>query len=547
MTRPVTPPDVFNVGVMKSPRRPMPTQDVLYDLLPDAVDGMPADLSALSAAERRQIVLALLGEACGGRVLPPLGRAWTFRQIRMDGEWGRLRAIASAVRPSRGSQLWQPESVGDEYRQLQRRSRTDLLQLVVDVNAQNLFVDGYRRKQAQNNSAAWKTWQRNRMDARQGGIHRTVVTLGYCYAAVDTDTAGRAAYALWSPLRTYGWYAESGWTDEDPSMSNEWPTLVLRYDRQNRVSVYDAYRRWLFEVAPLAIEGSATLSLEFRSELGATKLPDRLAGDHPPVVRYAGRCDLIGDALGEVETQIPVQQRVEETTFSALMAQTYNAFRQRWATGMEVPKNSDGTPRRIYIDPHQSILPNTSPDGRFGDFGIADLQGYATMLDQHIKTGAALGQLPPQALLGSMDNVGADGLAAASAGSQRRASDYKTSIGEGHEQLLRTGALAEGSPGADDYDSEVVWRDTEAFALQSMAQGLVALKALGIPDEALWELLPGITLTQINAWKTLRRKAEAEDPFRAAMLTEIAGGREDQPPLPGMPGDAPAEPAADAA
>jgi hypothetical protein len=59
----------------------------------------------------------------------------------------------------------------------------------------------------------------------------------------------------------------------------------------------------------------------------------------------------------------------------------------------------------------------------------------------------------------------------------------------------------------------VSWQDTE---VRSMAQAADALgkmaQMLGVPVEALWERIPGVTQIDITNWKTM--VAAGDDPMR---------------------------------
>ncbi len=523
----------------------------LSQLLPEALEGRPVDLQRLGRTGRdgevliRRVVELLMERANGGFRVPEPGRRWLFRKDATSfGEWGRLHRIASFVRPDRGASLYIPEGADDEFLEVQARSKVDFSTLVVSLMSQSLFVEDFREKDAKDSAEAWEGWKRNRMPARHGSVHRTGLTCGYTYVMADVDSSGQAIYLPWSPLRTFAWYADD-WTDEEPSNIEAWPALVLRVDRPNRCSVYDAFGVWRLA---LAEDGVRSFEAGFTRQkvigvLSYTPYPDHYRADpdnpdvttdeaHPPLVRFAGPSDLLGDPIGEVEPIITTQQRMEETIFSVLMAQTYAAFRQRWATGMVTPTNPDGTPKDVSLIPFQSIITNESPEGSFGDFGTADLNGFVQLMEAHTRIGAALSQAPPQSLLGSMDNVGADGLAAAEMGNQRRAGEYKINYGESWRQLLREGRRLEGASPTEDANAETIWRDTEARSLQSMAQALGVLASqLNVPKEELWSWLPGVNRTTIEAWKKALEKQRQESPF-AVVAGDVSAQLGQQKALP---------------
>ena len=49
---------------------------------------------------------------------------------------------------------------------------------------QSMYVDGYRVAKTADNAPAWELWQRNRMDARQIGVHRAGLAYGASYVTV---------------------------------------------------------------------------------------------------------------------------------------------------------------------------------------------------------------------------------------------------------------------------------------------------------------------------------------------------------------------------
>ncbi len=240
--------------------------------------------------------------------------------------------------------IYVPAKATKEYKMLVDQARFNVMPIVVKSVAQNLFVDGYRptdetgRAPSSDNSPIWdKVWQANRMDARQGGIHRAALTYGYSYATV---LPGEPAPVItpWSPLRCTALY-------EDP-VNDEWPIFAMTVDqpelltpgrRQDpsilavigpvKVRVYDTTHVYTMNVNV----GSDLIEPTVVEGLGVT-----------PVVRYLDEIDSDGLSLGKIEPLLPVQRQLNQTTFSLLMTQQYSSFRQRWATGMA--RKSRGTP-----------------------------------------------------------------------------------------------------------------------------------------------------------------------------------------------------------
>lgn len=254
-----------------------------------------------------------------------------------------------------------------------------------------------------------------------------------------------------------------------------------------------------------------------------------------PVVRYLNGDDLDGDdcVRGEVEPLIEMQDQLNSTTFNLLMAQQYAAFRQRWVTGMAPPLDENGTPIEPFNAAVNRLWVAEDPDTKFGDFAATDLGGYLESREATIRHIATVSQTPPHHLLGAMINLSAEALAAAESGLQRKIAERKSSFGESHEQTLRLAALAaDDSGGWEDTSAQVVWRDTEARSLAQTVDALGKLvQMLGVPAEELWQLIPGISQTDVERWKDAAKKGDA-----LAQLNGII----DRQTAPMQPGPAPA-------
>jgi len=236
--------------------------------------------------------------------------------------------------------------------------------------------------------------------------------------------------------------------------------------------------------------------------------------------------------LGEVWPLIPLQDRLNDTTLGLLIAQQYAAFKQKWATGVEIPRDPEtGRPIEPFEAAVNRLWTTASKDARFGEFTETDLTGYLASQESAIKQMATIAQVPPHYLLGGLVNISAEALAAAEAGLARKVSERKAVFGEAWERVFRLMAFAAGQvEDAENTRARVVWRDTEARSLAASADALGKLATmLGIPAEALWELIPGVTPFQIRRWKRLKQQDMAMDV--AEVAATLLRGDETQLPV----------------
>lgn len=433
-------------------------------------------------------------------------------------EQPRLAKIADYLSGKHDS-VYVPRGAKAEYRWLIDRAKVNILPLVVTVVAQNMYVDGYRATGSDENAAPWRVWQANRMDARQHGIHRSVLKYGAAYNVV---LPGKPLPVIrpYSPRRLTALY-------EDP-VHDEWPLYGVEAFLQNTakgprkvVRVYDDQARYTLNGKPdgtqLELSGEDPV-MEHR--LGVC-----------PIVRYINQDDLDGDGVvGEIEPLFDIQDQLNMTTFNLLMAQQYAAFRQRYVTGMALPEDEDGNPQEPFRSAVDRLFVAEEATAKFGEFGQTDLEGYLKSRESTIRHMATVSQVPPYHLLGEMVNLSAEALAAARDGLDRKTDERESLCGEAHEQTLRLTGLAMGDLDAwDDVAAQVVWRDTSARSLAQTVDALGKLVTmLGVPPEELWERVPGVTQTDVERWRKAARQGDA-----MGRLNDIIDRQMDGEPRPG--------------
>lgn len=384
---------------------------------------------------------------------------------------------------------YMPKTAKSEYKHLAQRSITNWLPLIADTFAKGLFVDGYRPAKAYDNAAPWTYWQANGLDARQTITHRGALEYGASYVLVLPGDRSPLIRPL-SPTRTHALYA-----DQD----DEWPVYALVESGNDGAGklwrLYDNEAAYTLRIGKDS--DKPQLLLTESHNLGVT-----------PLVRF--RSSLSDNSKGIIFPLMTIQDRVNESVFSLMIALQYASFRQRWATGLAIPVAEDGKPIEPFKSAVDRLWVTDSPDAKFGDFDQTEVSGHLETYASTVRSMAAVAQTPPHVLLGDLVNLSADALAAAEASTQRKIGEYETIFGESWEQVLRLAAAADGDvASAQDESSEVRWRDTEARSLAQTVDALGKMvQMLGVPAEAAWERIPGVTDQDVERWKSLRTQGD---------------------------------------
>lgn len=413
-----------------------------------------------------------------------------------------------------------PKRHTSEYKELRDRAIGRWLGLIVTSLAQVLYVEGYHRSDTTENAGAWKVWQANRMDGRQIAIHRGALAHGISYGVVlpgkrrgepMPKILGRSARRM---MALY----------EDPA-DDEWPLYALESEvikkgnaKINRVKLYDDEAVYTLDADDY---GSATYITHDEHGAGVC-----------PVVRYTSMLDLDGRATGEVEPFIDLAARIDQDMFDRLVVQRFGAWTVRTISGMELPdtepaegESEEEAARRALLKLSMlDFLVSDDPETKFGSLPPTPLDGYIRSGESDIRQLAAVSQTPAHVLTGDLVNLGPEALAAAEMGQTRKAVERKHTLGESHEQTLRLAAHLQGDEaGAGDDEAQVQWADLESRSLAQVADALGKLaQMLGVPPQALWERIPGVTKTDVESWKQLAQDSDLLGSF----VTDLRAGLE---------------------
>lgn len=403
-----------------------------------------------------------------------------------DNEESKLAKIHSYWRGKQRFE-WLASQVPGEIRRLAEMSRVNVIKLVVDTQAQGLYVDGYRSARASEDEAVWDVWQRNRFDARQIGVHRAAVAYGLSYVTVlpgDPVPVMRGA----SPRKLTTLYGE-----------DDWPMWAL--EKRGKSKANQQLYRLIDDEAVywLSSDGGEVEWISTQKHgAGVT-----------PVVRFRAVEDLDDDVLGEVEPYYELQDQINVTTFALLVAQHYGAFRQRYILGWI----ADSEEQKLKASAERVWTFEDSPNEiAVGEFGQTDIKGHIESREATLRHLATVSQTPAHELLGQLVNLSAEALAAAEASRDRKQEQTQRVMGESHEQGLgRAGQYLGRAPDPKAY---VRWRDTTTQSLPGLVDALGKLvQMLGVPPQALWERVAdalGISQQELDDWKA---QAEQGDPL----------------------------------
>jgi hypothetical protein len=368
--------------------------------------------------------------------------------------------------------------------------------LVVDASAERLRVEGFRfggDSGAPADAEAWTIWQRNGLVADSDLAHTEAIKLGCAYALVGPDDAGKALIQIEPPT-----------------------TAIVAYDpgtSRRRLAGLRAYcDEWGVEHCVLYLPDSITWWRREDEKQGWR--PDAGSGTNAlgvvPLVPLANAPTLRErQGRSDVERVIPVQNAVNKLCCDMIVASEFAAFPQRWATGIEIPKDPDTnqplTGRALaatgFLGGADRVWGVEEQTAKFGDFTVSDLGNYARAIEMLVQHIAAQTRTPPHYLLGASGNFpSGESLKATETGLVAKVRRKQLSLGEGWEEALRLAFTIEGPRSkADAVAAETIWANPESRSVAETTDAAVKMSSIGVPRPALWEFI-GATPQQIEAW-----------------------------------------------
>lgn len=447
----------------------------------------------------------------------------------LDRDEHRLQRIDNFIR-GRHDDPYMPPQADDEYKLLAKRAVSNWMPLLIGTPAQALYVDGFRPgtsssglpQASSSTSPAWSHWQRSRMDARQAAVYRGALGFGHSFVLTEKTKKGVVSKGL-SAKKTAALYEDPA-NDDDPYAALT-ITVFPKGEKPGKARMFDA--RYEYAVSFASISDLDSVRVGGRKLHGSTECP---------VTRFAAQVDLEGRTVGVVEPMIPLQNRINQTIFDLLVAQTYTSHEVRYATGMAPPLQMEllDEAGQVTTDPALAVdtrpkldaagnpmpapvnhnarrfLFAEDPDVKFGSLPAGPITPLIESVDMSIRHLAAISQTPPHHLLGQIANLSAEALLAAETALSRKITEFQSLFGEAWERVFRIAAEMEGdTAGNEDYAGEVQWRDMESRSLAQAADALGKLAdQLGIPKRGLWKRVPGVTQTEYEDWEQM---AEEDD------------------------------------
>lgn len=419
-------------------------------------------------------------------------------------------------------------------RELQEKAKTNYIALVTSSPVERMQVQGFRFGNDPDTPAdndANEIWQYNNMDLMSEIAHLTAATYSRSYIMVSPPKSSKY------PIITI----------EDPKQT------IVEHDPADMNIIRAGLKMWEddvmgFSVAVIYLPDSIHFfkgrPTNFYKNIDYDIIKQRVLTsgnweymgfqDNPlgevPIVPMNWRPGLHGTSQSEAEEGFSIQDRINATILDRMIISRAQAYKQRWAKGIKIPKNDSGQAKPPF-DPGADILwAVESPDAQFGEFKEADITMILKAVRDDVGDLAAITKTPPHYLLGEIVNASGDALKAAETGLVSKTKARMKTAGWTWEKVIK---LAFGWMGdtakQNEILAETIWADPESRSRAELADAILKETQMGLPPEMAFERL-GLTPSQIERAMKLKRAEEMRQAVLMAAQTNVRPQQGQSPP-----------------
>ena len=442
---------------------------------------------------------------------------------------------------------------------LQTLAATNYIGMITTTPVERMEIQGFRfGDPGTMDEDATEIWANSDMELQSHTIHMNAAKYGLAYALVTPPAEGqqyptitaedpRTAIVYRDPTKpTKALAGLRMWEDEIVGR-----ILAVVYLPEGAYGFVGPY---LYETDGLTIQDlQERLTQQFPSHSGFTPsgfVPNPDDVQEVALTEYVWRPDTGPIPTGECGRDIRrVQDRINQTIFQRMCITHFQAYKQRWASGITIPTKGRHKGRKAPFDPGYDTLWAVESDvAKFGEFSEADITQILEAVRDDVADIAALTKTPAHYLMGKMANISGETLTQAESGLVSKTRIRMSSMGWSHGRVMKLCFAYMGdTEKATAATSAVIWSNPGRELIADTALAGTQWQTLGVPLPLIMEAQGNWTDDQI-AFATqyaeeqeqkqlvLQQQQMEMQQQNAVELAKVGGAA--KPGAPGKPGTA---------
>lgn len=422
-----------------------------------------------------------------------------------------------------------PRKLKAEFKTMLARSRSNFMRIVVDAPAERLRLQGFRQRgEEKADDDLWSWWIDNHMEIDSNIAICDALKMARAYVSVwryDGDDDARVQVE--DPRGTYVEYDQLNrhkrvaalriWNDDwtDKVRADVWLDDAC-YQYIGEKNSFRASQLWppswqpgypiddteVRFVESVSREDTAPDLAQWCRQWNELDEPLKNPWGEIPIVALVNRESTTGH-LGESEIDDVYlsQDRINEMLFNRALAAWTSAYRQKWATGLEIPVDEEGNPVEQFQAAVDRFWSAEDPGAKFGSFDATELKQFIDAIEQDVKHIAVQTRTPRHYLVESGQTPSGDSIKSAESGLVAKVHDKEPYFGRSFAEVVRLRRVMQGD--ADPEPVEAIWADAEFRTLAELTDATIKQFTAGlIPRRVAQEQL-GKSPTEIDRMDAL--------------------------------------------
>jgi hypothetical protein len=337
-------------------------------------------------------------------------------------------------------------------------------------------------------------WRHNRMAKRAGDVHTEALKCGDSYIIIWPDNDNRAVIY--------------------PQQAKQ---IAVTYDPENPGYITQAAKWWMVTDEQGISQVRLNLYFTDRLEKYMTGNPNTYSSDLPfdaesfrlidtipnpygkvPVFAFHNNEQIGTTGRSELADIIRLQDILNKIVADQLVAQEYNAYPQRYVTGLEVEYDDEGKPKSPFMSGADRLFAVTGENVKFGEFSTGDVNQFINAQNQVMNQISAVSGIPVHYFgLANGGYPSGESLKTAEHRLTSKVRDRQLSFGMVWEDAIRFCLEIEGYK---NIEVDIQWNDTSPKNVAADLQNaVIKLNDLGIPLTQVQQEL-GYTAKQVESF-----------------------------------------------
>lgn len=436
-----------------------------------------------------------------------------------------------------------PRVLKAEFRAMLARSKSNFMRIVVDAPAERLRVQGFRPRGSEDTDQdTWNWWVDNHMLVDSNIAITDAIKMARSYISVwryegrddvsvqvedprgtyveydqidrhkraaglrvwNDDWTGKIRADVWLPDGCYQWFGEKNtfrasqlwppaWTPGGPIDDGD----VRFIDTVNREDPAPDLAQWFRQW----------------TELGLVKNPY----GEIPIIPLVNRESTTGhDGESEIDDVYPNQDRINAGLFNRDLGAWTTAYRQKWATGLEIPEDPEtGEAIEAFSAAIDRLWVSEDPNTRFGSFDTTDPKQFIEPIEQDVKHIAVQTRTPRHYLVEQGQMPSGDSIKSAETGLVAKVEDKQPAFGASFAEVVRVRNVM--LDRTDAPPVEVIWRNPQFRTLGEQTDSVIKLHAAKIIPRRVAQERMDFTDSEINRMDALFAQEELVEDARQAV------------------------------